>query len=274
MATRSSPAARKRSAAKAPRAPNGSARQAKKQSAHSAPRKLSRLKRPDGLALEEWQSELRRQFGREQRFASRTSAGTRCSPSSRSPTRRARTPTASPSAAARPGDNFCSCPDFATNTLGTCKHVEFTLAALERQRAAARRALAAGFQPAYSEVFLQYGAQREVRFRPGARLPRRSWPGWRRSYFDADGRLLPEAFAQVRHVPRRRRQASITSCAATTMRCGFVAEVRDAERRRERIGQAFPRGIRSAAFKDLLKSPAVRLPARRARCSPRGPAGA
>ena len=33
----------------------------------------------------------------------------------------------------------------------------------------------------------------------------------------------------------------------------FVAEVRDAERRRQRVDEAFPRGIRSAAFKELLK---------------------
>lgn len=32
------------------------------------------------------------------------------------------------------GANFCSCPDFATNALGTCKHVEFTLASLTRRR--------------------------------------------------------------------------------------------------------------------------------------------
>ena len=56
------------------------------------------------------------------------------------------------------GENFCSCPDFATNTLGTCKHVEFTLARLGRN--AARRALAAGFQPEYSEVYVRYGAKR------------------------------------------------------------------------------------------------------------------
>ena len=32
------------------------------------------------------------------------------------------------------GENFCSCFDFATNDLGTCKHIEFTLARLEARR--------------------------------------------------------------------------------------------------------------------------------------------
>lgn len=32
------------------------------------------------------------------------------------------------------GDNLCTCPDFATNDLGTCKHIEFTLARLAARR--------------------------------------------------------------------------------------------------------------------------------------------
>ena len=70
-----------------------------------------------------------------------------------------------------PGDNYCSCPDFATNSLGTCKHVEFVLRKLEarpRTRAMLRR----GFQPPYSEIVLQYGARRNVRLRSGTSWPR------------------------------------------------------------------------------------------------------
>ena len=39
------------------------------------------------------------------------------------------------------GDNTCECPDFRTNTLGTCKHIEGVLAALRMAaEMAARRA--------------------------------------------------------------------------------------------------------------------------------------
>ena len=31
-------------------------------------------------------------------------------------------------------ENFCSCPDFAVNTLGTCKHIEALLLQLRRRR--------------------------------------------------------------------------------------------------------------------------------------------
>ncbi|HEV3259738.1 MAG TPA: DEAD/DEAH box helicase, partial [Gemmataceae bacterium] len=152
----------------------------------------------------------------------------------------------------RPGDNLCSCPDFATNTLGTCKHIEFTLARLEQKRGG-KRALESGFQPPYSEVCLQYGARREVRFRPGTDCP----VGLARlatKYFDSEGALLPEAFAHFETF------LADASRFEHDLRCyedalGFVAEVRDAERRRGRLTEAFPRGIRSAGFKKLLAVP-------------------
>src|SRR5262249_62120507 len=128
------------------------------------------LQKPEGMALEDWQIELRRQFGREQNFTLKNLGEERIfsefavtNPQSKSSYRvHIRGP--------RPGDNFCSCPDFATNTLGTCKHIEFTLAVLERKRGGAA-ALRNGYQPPHSEVYLQYGARREVRFRPGAACP-------------------------------------------------------------------------------------------------------
>jgi len=132
--------------------------------------KLSRLHKPAGMSLEDWQIELRRQFGREQDYRLENvgdhpifSAFHVTNPQSQG-TYRVHI------RGLQPGDNYCSCPDFATNTLGTCKHIEFTLASLERKRGGVS-ALRAGFQPPYSEVYLHYGARREVRFRPGSECP-------------------------------------------------------------------------------------------------------
>jgi hypothetical protein len=115
--------------------------------------KLSRLHKPQGMSLEDWQIELRRQFGREQSFQLKNvgdhpiySEFEVTNPQSQNTYRVA-------VRGSRPGDNFCSCADFATNTLGTCKHIEFTLAQLERQRGGVE-ALRTGFQQPYSEVYL------------------------------------------------------------------------------------------------------------------------
>jgi superfamily II DNA or RNA helicase len=151
-----------------------------------------------------------------------------------------------------PGDNYCSCPDFATNTLGTCKHLEFTLAALERKRGIAGR-LRAGYQPEYTEIYLQYGARREVRFRPGSACPV-SLARLADRYFDDDGTLLPDAFGRFEEF------LGETGKLDHDVRChddvlSFIAEVRDASQRRQRIDEAFPRGTRSPGFKDLLRVP-------------------
>src|SRR5438128_1075200 len=216
------------------------------------PKKLSRLHRPEGTSLEAWQTALRRQFGREQRFLLKNTGGHPISsefevtnPESQNIYRVA-------IRGSEPGNNFCSCPDFATNTLGTCKHIEFALARLGRN-SENRKALARAFEPPFSEVYLHYGAQRQVRFRPragaSAALTRLA-----AQYFDGGGTLRTDAFVQFE---------TFLSAAARLdpdLRCyedalDFVAQVRDAERREKVLAEVFPRGIRSAAFKNLLRVP-------------------
>lgn len=105
----------------------------KKQSTKSKPArlsvpKLSRTHRPEGWELEEWQRELRKQYGVEQQFLLENlgehpvfSDFSLTNPQSGKNYRIA-------IRGDRVGDNFCSCPDFRINNLGTCKHIEFTLA--------------------------------------------------------------------------------------------------------------------------------------------------
>ncbi len=55
------------------------------------------------------------------------------------------------------GDNLCECPDFKTNTLGTCKHIEAVLAALRAEiPVQLRQRKATVTRP---EIILQYGEQ-------------------------------------------------------------------------------------------------------------------
>jgi superfamily II DNA or RNA helicase len=213
--------------------------------------KLSRLHKPADMSLEAWQRELRRQFGREQPFTLKNAGAEPVfsdfhvsNPRSGGAYRVAiRGP--------RPGDNYCSCPDFATNALGTCKHVEFVLRKLE-SRARTRVVLKRGFQPPFSEIVLQYGARRDVRFRPGTACPRRLTALATR-YFDSQQILHAGAYATFE---------SFLSQAAKfdhDLRCyddvlGFVAEVRDRSRREQCIADAFPRGVRDPGLQTLLKS--------------------
>ncbi len=219
---------------------------------HRGPGKLSRLHRPEGMSLEAWQTALRRQFGREQAFGLKNVGGHPVfsefevtNPQSRSTYRVVIRGT-------EPGSSFCACPDFATNTLGTCKHIEFTLSQLEL-KPAGRAALARGFQPEFSEIYLQYGARRAVRFRPGHKAPA-ELTRLAAQYFDVDGVLRPEAFTHFEaFLPKASRLDPDLRCYEDVL--GLVAQVRDAERRSTRLAEAFPRGIRSAGWRDLLRVP-------------------
>src|SRR5262249_21331960 len=53
------------------------------------------------------------------------------------------------------GDNACTCPDFKSNTLGTCKHIEAVLERLQADGEPVKRRKAAITRP---EVTLDYGA--------------------------------------------------------------------------------------------------------------------
>jgi len=215
--------------------------------------KLSHLRRPSGMAVEEWQRGLRRQFGRVQAFKWKN-LGTEPifsefaveNPQSGSRYRVA-------IRGIRPGENFCSCPDFSTNDLGTCKHIEFVLGRLERKRGG-RRSLAQGFKPRYSEVYLQYGAGRHVRFRAGLDCPPPLARRAARLFRGPPAGVLPAA--QV---------SALQSFLAQAQRCehevrcyedvlGFVAQIRDAEERRKIIDSAYPEGGASPALRKLLKA--------------------
>ena len=132
--------------------------------------KLSRTYAPADLSPVDWQRGLRRQFGREQAFGLENLDGEPffsefrvSNPASKSSYRVA-------IRGLGPGGNFCSCPDYATSELGTCKHIEFTLARLEKKRGA-RAAFARGYQPAFSELYLRNDGRRRVHFRAGTDCP-------------------------------------------------------------------------------------------------------
>src|SRR6516162_8466066 len=65
------------------------------------------------------------------------------------------------------GDNTCTCPDFRSNTLGTCKHIEAVLESLKDEAPPhLRQRKAAVTRP---EIFLHYGEQLQI----GMHLPPR-----------------------------------------------------------------------------------------------------
>ena len=87
--------------------------------------------------------------------------------------------------------NFCSCPDFRTNQLGTCKHIE----AVKIWRTDHRK-VKLGDLPPYSSLYLTYSEDRTIRIRIGS-VRRASMRLLASEYFSSDGVALPDKVTEL-----------------------------------------------------------------------------
>jgi superfamily II DNA or RNA helicase len=213
--------------------------------------KITKTHKPEGMELEEWQRLLRRDYGVQQNFIlTNTGDHPVFSDFSLTNPQTGKTYRLAIRGEA-PGANFCSCPDYRINNLGTCKHVEFTLATLKSAVGAAEQ-FRNGYEPPYSEVYLSYGPRREIRFRRGATAPVSLITRVRR-FFDANGvlkesRLLefPSFLQGVRLNGHEVRWYDDVMA--------FIAEYQDAAHRRELANSQLAEGIESPVFATLLKT--------------------
>ncbi len=221
-------------------------------SAKTKPAKVSHLVQPAKMGLEEWQIALRRQYGQEQIFGLRNTGSQKVfsdfqvtNPTTNGTYRVA-------IRGEQLGDNFCSCPDFITNTLGTCKHIEFTLQTLRKQPGG-EAALKRGFARPYSSIYLRYGAQREVRFRAGTECPEKLRQV-AADYFDAAGAMLPGTAEDLEKLLAAAAQAEHDlRCYPDAM--DFLAQKRDAALRDRVLGNLYKQGADSPAMNQLLRVP-------------------
>ncbi|MDA8427905.1 MAG: DEAD/DEAH box helicase [Geobacteraceae bacterium] len=214
--------------------------------------KLSRTHKPEDMTLEEWQRQLRMEYGESQEFLLEN---------------RGEHPVFSEFALTNPvsnktyriairgdqaGDNFCSCPDFRINGLGVCKHISFTLARLKAGKGGVRH-FNQGFNQTWSEIYLSYGLKREVRLRLGSTAA----PPLRRlaqRYFAADGVLKGQHIGDITDFITK-----ATSLPGHELRCyddvmAFIASRQDAVHRQALIDEAFPTGIDAPLFDSLIKA--------------------
>jgi SNF2 family DNA or RNA helicase len=147
-------------------------------------------------------------------------------------------------------DNTCECPDFRTNTLGTCKHIEAVLAALrEETPVQLRRRKAAVVHP---EIYLQYGEQLVI----GIHLPARYSDMLRAlndTFFDLKGlwkggEEYERLIEMVEQVPE---QVTIFSDAMEFMEREI--ERREMARREDELDESLAKGEVPEALRDLVK---------------------
>ncbi len=135
--------------------------------------------------------------------------------------------------------NFCSCMDFKTNHLSTCKHIE---AVLLQIRSTPRLAglLKKGYTPPYTSAYLYYGMERQVKLRIGTdhavRFKNMAW-----EYFDRELKLTSFGFANFEEFQTR------AMAIDSDFRCyddalEFILESREKQRRSRWIDDSYPTG--------------------------------
>lgn len=151
--------------------------------------KLSWIFKPEKMGLEEWQIKLRRNYAQEgtmvcQAVDDKNSPGEYIvsNPSTKNRYKVVYRGHGSQW-------NYCSCMDFKSSQLGTCKHLEKVKLWLGGQKNLRVRKIT----PAYTSVYLSYKGERQVKIRIGSEH-REEFEELASKYFNNDGVLLPESY--------------------------------------------------------------------------------
>lgn len=156
-------------------------------------------RKPDNLSLDEWQILLRKQFAGMQEFKI-SNIGSEAVFSDYSVfnpltgnTYKVAIRSNSSEITSGKNFNFCTCYDFKTNGLGTCKHIEAVFAQIEGHKSLQSFLKKGNYRPPYSSVYLEYGQQeRKIKLRIGSEEPRKI-KALSRKYFTDNGTIKPSS---------------------------------------------------------------------------------
>ena len=153
-------------------------------------KKVSYYVKPEGMTLEEWQIALRRQVAREEKFECRPVNDVQLPGEYLVRNAQKQQVYKVVYRGARSPWNYCSCMDFKTSGLGTCKHIE----ALKMWLGGQKHYRVHRELPPYTSVYLSYTGGRQVRIRIGVEH-REEYEALARRYFDNDGILNEQGMA-------------------------------------------------------------------------------
>ncbi len=151
---------------------------------------------PDGMTIEEWQIALRQENAREAGFTVEHLDDNRIWGDYLVSSATGRYRTAFRGVCS--DRNFCSCLDFRTNGLGTCKHLEAVTLYL-REHVPGYPWAGMTFTPSYTSVYVSYKGGRSIRMRIGSEYSN-EYLAIYRQYFTEDGILSPEHYGQIRRI--------------------------------------------------------------------------
>jgi SNF2 family DNA or RNA helicase len=206
-------------------------------------------RKPEDLTVEEWQAALRKQFAAQQKFRVKN-IGDQPFYSDYE----VHNPETGQTYKVSIRDNissfnYCSCPDFRVNTLGTCKHVEYVLLSKLRFKKY-QKLITRSRKNDYSSLSIYYGKDRLVRLKKADHIDR--YPH-EEEFFDANGFLLPGMIAKL--------ESFIKDATGTDPEFRiypdvfeFIERKKEARSRQEKLKEIFPDGAASRIFEDLVNT--------------------
>lgn len=148
--------------------------------------------------------------------------------------------------------NFCTCLDFKTNGLGTCKHIEAVLHYIN-QKTSSAKILQQGYIPSYSSIYLKYGTNRMVMLRIGSDNSE-SFKQLAKEYFDENLCLKEEGFYNVESFIEKARVIS-ADFRFYDDAMSFILTMREKHKRLEILDTKLSsNGNGSPYFDDLIKA--------------------
>ncbi len=214
-------------------------------------KKVSYYRKPEDLTLEQWQIALRRQFALKQDFRVRNTTDEKVfsdflvyNPKSEKEYK----------VAIRSyefGLNFCSCPDFKTNVLGTCKHIEYVLHQLKEDKTNDKE-WQKGYSPVHSSISLKYGLGRKVFLRIGSGK-KDDFENLAKGYFDKNNFLKEDKFVNFEMFLDEAFKLSPDFIVYDDA-YDFIINKRDKEKRIKTIDGFFSNGKSDKTFRSLVKA--------------------
>lgn len=188
---------------------------------------ISHIVKPEKMSLEEWQVKLRQQVSKTERFVIDSVDEELCPGEYIVSNPEKHNEYKVVYRGANSEWNYCSCMDFKTSRLGTCKHIE----AVKKWFGGKRGVHVHREIPPYSSVYLSYRGERCVKIRIGSDN-KEAYEHLAKDYFDENHVLKEAAYAHIGSFLKQARQIS------DTFRCykdaiDFIVDIREKATRKK-----------------------------------------
>lgn len=188
---------------------------------------ISHIVKPEKMSLEEWQVKLRQQVSKTERFVIDSVDEELCPGEYIVSNPEKHNEYKVVYRGANSEWNYCSCMDFKTSRLGTCKHIE----AVKKWFGGKRGVHVHREIPPYTSVYLSYRGERCVKIRIGSDN-KEAYEHLAKDYFDENHVLKEAAYAHIGSFLKQARQIS------DTFRCykdaiDFIVDIREKATRKK-----------------------------------------